>query len=149
MELEDSKSNAVQQQEAETTPKEANSGMLRTRTYDLMMSYDKFHAVPRFWLVGYSEDGMPLSEAQVREDICHEHYNETVTLEPFPSRSSSLPVVSIHPCKHGSVMHKLSHIVAGEGQTFNVEHYMVLFLKFISSVVITIEYDYTMSAGGM
>lgn len=35
----------------------------------------------------------------------------------------------------------------GDGNDFRVEHYMVLFLKFISSVVPTIEYDFTMPAG--
>ena len=35
----------------------------------------------------------------------------------------------------------------GGGNGFRVEHYMVLFLKFISSVVPTIEYDFTMPAG--
>jgi Autophagocytosis associated protein, active-site domain len=38
----------------------------RTRTYDLMISYDKFHAVPRTWLVGYDEDRQPLKPEQVQ-----------------------------------------------------------------------------------
>jgi ubiquitin-like-conjugating enzyme ATG3 len=97
------------------------SGVLKTRTYDLMISYDKHYAVPRMWLSGYDEDGTPLGQAQVREDIWQEHLDKTVTVEPFPHRSTALPVVSIHPCKHDRVMHKLSHIVAGEGKSFDVE----------------------------
>ena len=34
------------------------------------------------------------------------------------------------------------------GTPLAVEHYLVLFLKFIASVVPTIQYDYTMSVGG-
>lgn len=30
-----------------------------------MISYDKFHAVPRTWLVGYDEDRQPLKPEQV------------------------------------------------------------------------------------
>jgi hypothetical protein len=34
------------------------------------------------------------------------------------------------------------------GTPLALEHYLVLFLKFIASVVPTIQYDYTMSVGG-
>ena len=37
-------------------------------------------------------------------------------------------------------------IIAGGG-TFAAHSYLLLFLKFISSVVPTIEYDYTLSVG--
>ena len=100
---------------------------------------------------------------------------KTVTVEDHPHRSSGGKVVSIHPCRHAEVMKKLSGVVSrrqeeeedggeegnkeeGEGPSqpttpsppqndFKVEHYMVLFLKFISSVVPSISYDYTMPAG--
>lgn len=39
--------------------------ILRTRTYDVMITYDKFHAVPMTWLVGYDEDSQPLKPQQV------------------------------------------------------------------------------------
>lgn len=29
--------------------------ILRTRTYDLHISYDKFYQTPRLWLTGYNE----------------------------------------------------------------------------------------------
>ena len=38
----------------------------RTRTYDLLISYDKFHSVPSTWLVGYDEDRQPLKPEQVQ-----------------------------------------------------------------------------------
>lgn len=37
----------------------------RTRTYDIMITYDKYHAVPMTWLVGYDEDRRPLLPHQV------------------------------------------------------------------------------------
>jgi ubiquitin-like-conjugating enzyme ATG3 len=45
-------------------------------------------------------------------------------------------------------MKKLADNMAEGGTPLAVEHYLVLFLKFIASVVPTIQYDYTMSVGG-
>ena len=42
------------------------SDILRTRTYDLMISYDKYYQVPRFWLVGYDESRRMLQPKEVR-----------------------------------------------------------------------------------
>jgi Autophagocytosis associated protein, active-site domain len=38
-----------------------------------MISYDKFHAVPRTWLVGYDEDRQPLKPEQVRPECAAVH----------------------------------------------------------------------------
>lgn len=38
---------------------------MHTRTYDLMITYDKYYQVPRFWLVGYDEARQPLKPKQV------------------------------------------------------------------------------------
>ncbi len=43
----------------------AHDHIVRTRTYDLMITYDKFYQVPRFWLVGYDENRQPLKPNQV------------------------------------------------------------------------------------
>ncbi|PRW39093.1 Autophagy-related 3 [Chlorella sorokiniana] len=128
----------------------AGSGehILRTRTYDLLITYDKHYAVPRFWLIGYDENRQPLTPAQVLEDVSEEHARKTVTMEPHPHGGTGVQAASIHPCQHANVMHKLSERMAGEGADgFQVDRYLVLFLKFIASVVPTIEYDYTMAAG--
>ncbi|KAI7837881.1 hypothetical protein COHA_008368 [Chlorella ohadii] len=138
--------------------------ILRTRTYDLLITYDKHYAVPRFWLIGYDENRQPLTPAQVLEDVSEEHARKTVTMEPHPHGGAGVQArgfgaehaycrlalaASIHPCQHANVMHKLSERVAGEsGEGFQLDRYLVLFLKFIASVVPTIEYDYTMAAGG-
>lgn len=41
---------------------------MHTRTYDLMITYDKYYQVPRFWLVGYDENRLPLKPVQVSGD---------------------------------------------------------------------------------
>lgn len=121
--------------------------IVRTRTYDLLITYDKYYQVPRFWLVGYDENRQPLTPEQVLEDVSEEHARKTVTMEAHPHGGSTVQAASIHPCQHANVMHKLSERVAGEAEEFAVDRYLVLFLKFIASVVPTIEYDYTMAAG--
>jgi ubiquitin-like-conjugating enzyme ATG3 len=35
--------------------------IVRTRTYDLHISYDKYYQTPRLWLIGYHEVGTPAS----------------------------------------------------------------------------------------
>ena len=39
---------------------------MRTRTYDLLITYDKYYQVPRFWLIGYDEARQPLKPKQAR-----------------------------------------------------------------------------------
>jgi len=147
-----------------------NSNVVPVRTYDLSISYDKYYQVPRFWLAGFDESKRPLSSEALLEDVAAEHARKTVTMEPHPhlsslASSSSPKVASIHPCKHAAVMKKLVSMGAGGGEAsattkeggggeeaktktaeLDPESYLVLFLKFISSVIPTIEYDFTMHA---
>jgi hypothetical protein len=46
---------------------EPEETILRTRTYDLYITYDQYYQVPRFWLVGYDETRHPLSSDQVQD----------------------------------------------------------------------------------
>lgn len=146
--------------------------VLRTRTYDLMITYDKYYQVPRLWLVGYDESGVPLTTKQVFEDVTEEHARKTITADPFP-HLSGVTAASIHPCQHAHVMKKLaarmeegaaetaqgaaqgqagSGVAGGGGaggpgrRQLSVDAYLVLFLKFIASIVPNIEYDYTLAA---
>ena len=47
-----------------TSTQSAGDDILHTRTYDLMISYDKYYQVPRFWLRGYDEHRQPLQAKQ-------------------------------------------------------------------------------------
>ncbi|KAJ1997978.1 E2-like enzyme [Coemansia thaxteri] len=119
--------------------------ILRTRTYDISITYDKYYQTPRVWLFGYDEQGKPLTARQIFEDISEDHAKKTVTIETHPHLA--VQQASIHPCKHAHVMKKIiERAVEGGRREIRVDQYLVIFLKFMSSVLPTIEYDYTMSS---
>lgn len=91
---------------AAPTSSAGGSNILSVRTYDCLISYDKYYQTPRMWLVGYDEHGSPLKPAQIFEDISSDYAQKTVTIEPFP-HSATLNTASVHPCKHASVMRKV------------------------------------------
>jgi len=82
--------------------KEEEETIVKTRTYDMSITYDKFYRVPRVWLRGYDEKGTPLTSKQIMEDISADHAHKTVTVESHPH--SGMICASIHPCRHGEVM---------------------------------------------
>lgn len=190
----------------------AKGNLLQVRTYDVMITYDKYYQTPRVWLIGYDEvrlflcsrcflsnddivkNRTPLTPSQIFQDISADHANKTVTIEPF-IHSASLQAASVHPCKHASVMKKViermnNSVVEGqlaqrkasgaapppaaskesskkkwpfgrklsgsgkdapgqqedeEVEGMRVDFYLVVFLKFIASIVPTIEVDSTTS----
>lgn len=129
---------------------EPEDNIVRTRTYDLSIVYDKYYRTPRVFLFGYDENRQPLTPEQIMQDISSDHANKTVTVEPHPFLN--LSHASIHPCKHASVMKKIVDQMSSSTENnknkaddkTNVKNYMFIFLKFISSVIPTIEYDFTM-----
>ncbi|KAF8144923.1 autophagocytosis associated protein [Mycena galopus ATCC 62051] len=153
----------------------ASGNILQVRTYDVMITYDKLYRTPRIWLIGYDENGTPLTTPQIFQDVSADHALKTVTIEPFP-HSFLLHAASVHPCKHASVMKKViermnnsvvaeltnssardgkkkkgksgkdEKVAAGEEvEGMRVDFYLVVFLKFIASIVPTIEVDSTTS----
>ncbi|KAI0268815.1 autophagocytosis associated protein [Gloeopeniophorella convolvens] len=169
--------------DAATVAEPSNANLLSVRTYDVMITYDKYYQTPRIWLLGYDENGTPLVPDQIFQDVTAEHAFKTVTIEAFP-HSASLQAASVHPCKHASVMRKLiermnagvveeqkaqrkggpkdskkkwlfrrasgsgkdDKAAAGEEEEIEgmrVDFYLVVFLKFIASIVPTIEVDST------
>ncbi|KAJ3228318.1 E2-like enzyme [Clydaea vesicula] len=123
-----------------------NDKILRTRTYDLSITYDKYYQTPRVWLYGYDEYRNPLTSVQIFEDISQDHAKKTVTIESHPNENLSL--ASIHPCKHANVMKKILNDLeeSGRSENLRVEQYLLIFLKFVAAVLPTMEYDYTTSA---
>ena len=114
----------------------------KNRTYDLSITYDFYYRTPRLWLIGYSENGEVLTEKEIFEDIMADYAKKTVTIESHPH--SGMKEASIHPCNHAKVMKKIIDTITLNGGTPQVHQSMFVFLKFISSVVPTIEYDFTM-----
>lgn len=115
--------------------------IIPTRTYDLNITYDKYYQTPRLWLVGYDENHKPLTINEMYEDISQDHAKKTVTMETHPH----IPTVmaSVHPCRHAEVMKKVISTVEDGGRELQVFSYLIVFLKFVQSVIPTIEYDYT------
>lgn len=119
-----------------------DDNILRTRTYDLTITYDKYYQTPRVWLFGYDEFRQPLAAEQVFEDVSQDHAKKTVTIDDHPHLSGKF--ASVHPCRHSFVMKKIFGELAARGGEPRVDQYLIIFLKFIASIVPTIEYDYTM-----
>jgi ubiquitin-like-conjugating enzyme ATG3 len=77
-----------------------------------------YYHTPRLWLIGYSEDGQPLTEKEMFEDIMADYANKTVTMEPHPH--TGLVHASIHPCNHAKVMKKIIDTVMTNGGEMQV-----------------------------
>lgn len=116
--------------------------IIRTRTYDISITYDKYYQVPHVWLRGYDEYSNPLTSKQILEDISSDHAHKTATVENHPHLSNVI-CVSIHPCRHAEVMKIISTRMRDSGIEIRVDQYMFLFLKFLSAVIPTIHFDYT------
>lgn len=140
------------------------SNELNLRKYDLYISYSTSYRVPKMYLVGFSANGIPLLPHQMYDDISGDYKDKTATIENLPM-SYNTTAVSIHPCKHSSVMkvfmkHARAKAAAdadladdidkldleSEDSGIRVDQYLVIFLKFIASVTPGIEYDFTMDA---
>jgi ubiquitin-like-conjugating enzyme ATG3 len=134
---------------AETAVPKDDDNLLKVRTYDLSITYDKYYQVPHVFLGGRSAEGQPLSGKEMLEDVMTDYANKTVTIESHPHVAG--PHASIHPCKHGDVMKRIVDNLmqhqdgSGEEQEgLSVEMYLFIFLKFVSSIIPTIAYDFTM-----
>ncbi|KAG8291000.1 E2-like enzyme [Homalodisca vitripennis] len=72
--------------------------IVRTRTYDLHITYDKFYQTPRLWIFGYDEYRRPLTVEQMYEDVSQDYAKKTVTMESHPHLPGP-PMASVHPCR--------------------------------------------------
>ncbi|XP_076667791.1 autophagy-related protein 3 [Andrena cerasifolii] len=116
--------------------------IIHTRTYDLYITYDKYYQTPRLWLLGYDENRKPLTMQEMYEDVSQDHAKKTVTMEVHPHIPGP-PMPSVHPCRHAEVMKKIIETVMEGGRELGVHMYLIIFLKFVQSVIPTVEYDYT------
>ena len=119
-----------------------NENIIKVRSYDISITYDKYYQTPRIWLFGYDENGNPLPPEKMFEDCMSDYVKRTVTLESHPHLSGIY--ASIHPCQHGKVMQNIVRNLSKSGGTPSIENYLFIFLKFISSIIPTINYDFTM-----
>jgi ubiquitin-like-conjugating enzyme ATG3 len=117
------------------------------RFYTVYILYDNYYHTPRVYLKGHTSSGVPLTPDQMLEDIVQDYAGKTATLETHPHDPNIGVCVSIHPCRHAATMKRLLENACTVSQTPTVESYMFFFLKFIASMIPTIEYDYTYSVG--
>jgi ubiquitin-like-conjugating enzyme ATG3 len=142
--------NVLEDADAAQTPAEDQDNVLHVRTYDLSITYDKYYQTPRVWMVGASANHQPLTADEMMEDVMKDYRHKTVTLEHHPHTSGIH--ASVHPCQHGKVMKRIVHNLmaaahaadGGQAEEPTVELYLFIFLKFVSSIIPTINYDFTM-----
>ena len=114
----------------------------KIRFYDISVTYDFYYCVPRMWLVGYDEKGRPLTDKEMKEDVMPEYRNRTVTIEP--QTCTGIKNISVHPCRHSLLLKKMIKDYQDSGRKMEIYMTILLFLKYLQSVVPTVQYDYTM-----
>jgi len=125
----------------EDGPTVNTSNVVKTRTYDISITYDQYHQTPRVWLFGYDENRRPLKPEEVLQDISDDHANKTVTTATHPHLG--ITCAYIHPCRHAAVMKKIVARLLESGKEPRIDQYLFIFLKFIHAAIPTIEYDHT------
>jgi ubiquitin-like-conjugating enzyme ATG3 len=134
---------AILLREAENDGKTtSSSGSLRCRTYDLSITWDKYYQTPRLWLFGYDENGHPLKDAEIYQDVLSNYASKTVTVDAHPA--TGVRTASIHPCQHAKMMLQVINDWKANKHPVRPDLSLFVFLKFISGVVPTINYDFTM-----
>lgn len=125
---------------------DAGGNLMKVRTYDLSITYDKYYQTPRVWIMGYTAESQPLTGEEMFQDVISDYANRTVTIENHPHVAG--PHASIHPCQHGKVMKAIVKNLMKDCADIDdgppVENYLFIFLKFVSSIIPTINYDFTM-----
>jgi len=134
-----------------TTNNNNNNNVKNIRTYDMSISYDKYYQTPRVWLFGYDENRSPLSGDQTFQDVMSDYARTTVTIETH--HHTGQLNAAIHPCQHGKVMKNIvGNLMKGGDDDDNndggdsgpsVNMYLFIFLKFVSSIIPTVNYDFT------
>ena len=121
---------------------EVKADVVKSRTYDVTVTYDFYYCVPRMWLIGYNEKGVLLTDDEMKEDVMPEYRNKTCTIEPQSCTGEKN--ISVHPCRHSLLLKKMINDFQNSGKKFEVDMSILLFLKFLQSVVPTVQYDFTM-----
>eukprot|EP00827_Trimyema_finlayi_P006778 TRINITY_DN829_c0_g1_i10.p1 TRINITY_DN829_c0_g1~~TRINITY_DN829_c0_g1_i10.p1 ORF type:complete len:186 (+),score=59.46 TRINITY_DN829_c0_g1_i10:259-816(+) len=80
--------------------------LVEERLYTVYITYDTYYFTPRLWLSGFNSLNIPLSQAELFQDINSDYANKTVTFETNPQLG--ITQASIHPCKHS---HMLKYLI--------------------------------------
>jgi ubiquitin-like-conjugating enzyme ATG3 len=114
------------------------------RYYEMTIVYDNYYRTPRIFIRGETVDGRPLYPDEVMDDIMQDYVNKTATIDPHPH--TGVHYVGIHPCRHAQTMKRILDTFSSQnkGKYPEIHSYMFIFLKFINSMIPTLEYDLTM-----
>ncbi|KAG5666575.1 hypothetical protein PVAND_014593 [Polypedilum vanderplanki] len=124
-----------------TTKDSETDSVIHTRTYDLHIVYNKYYQTPHLFLIGYDENRQVLNIDQMYEDVSQDNAKKTVTYEAHPHLGPSM--LAVHPCKHSDLMKKFLQIAEEGGNELSVYSYLIIFLKFVQSVIPTVNYDFS------
>lgn len=122
--------------QAPPPPKDPN-----LRIYKVNITYDRHYLTPRFWLAGVDSENRPLTKEQVFEEIMGEYKDRTVTFDKHPHLD--VYMANIHPCRHADVIKTLVNQARGNGKEIKPDQCFFIFLKFICSVMPSLEIDFT------
>lgn len=111
------------------------------RIYEVHITYDRHYLTPRFWLAGVDSKNVPLTKEQIMEEVMNEYREKTVTYDKQPHTGEYM--VNIHPCKHANVLRSFAEQASSHGNQVRPDQSLFLFLKFIGSVMPSVEIDYT------
>jgi len=65
----------------------AQDNIVRSRRYDVSITYDNYYRTPRIWLFGFDESGSTLSTSEIFQDVMQDYAQKTVTIDPHPHLS--------------------------------------------------------------
>lgn len=111
------------------------------RIYEVHITYDRHYLTPRLWLTGVDSKNRPLTQEQIMEEVMKEYRDKTVTYDKQPHTGEFM--INIHPCKHANVLKSFAEQAIANGNEVRPDQSLFLFLKFISSVMPTVEIDFT------
>lgn len=106
----------------------------RVRTYDLSITYDKYYACPRLWIMGRDVYGNYLSMKEMLEDISPDHSHQTVTWERHPNMG--FHAMSVHPCQHAKMLRRL----CDQMKMKDTSQVLEVFLYFVVTILPTCDF---------
>lgn len=104
--------------------------------------YDEYYHTPRMFFSATDFNGKPVNNEDIKQDIQKEYLDKTLTIEKFPFMENTM-MPTVHPCKHANVLKTMSDSMRENGQKVNSHFALLIFLKFITSVIPTVEFDLT------
>ncbi len=128
---------------ANTTEEHATAALNdeNRRTYEIHITYDRHYLTPRLWLSGVDSQGTPLTKEQIMEEVVSTYREKTVTYDKQPQTGEHM--INIHPCRHANVLKTFAAQAQDNGNEVRPDQSLFLFLKFITSVLPTVEIDFT------